>query len=95
MAEKPPDNIIRPSRFSSAAGGSGPRDPGMEARISALEAAVSEIRVDLKAIRLDLAEMKGKLSNVPTTFQLVFMQAGLILAIFPSAFGLLKLASLH
>jgi ABC-type phosphate transport system auxiliary subunit len=74
----------------------------MEPRLSALEAAVGEIKTDLKAIRtdltrllLDLAEMKGKLSNVPTTFQLVFMQAGLILAIFAGAFGLLKLASPH
>jgi hypothetical protein len=60
-----------------------------------LEAAVDEIRADVKAIRLDLAEIKGKLSNVPTTFQLVFMQAALILAIFAGAFGLLKLASPH
>jgi hypothetical protein len=60
-----------------------------------LEAAIDAIRADVRAIRLDLAEIKGKLSNVPTTFQLVFMQAALILAIFAGAFGLLKLAAPH
>ncbi len=64
-----------------------------------LEVTVDEIRTDLRAIRIDLAEIKGKLSNIPTTFQLVFMQAGLILAIFAGVFGLvfglLKLASSH
>jgi hypothetical protein len=46
-------------------------------------------------IRLDLAEIKGKLSNIPTTLQLVFMQAVLIITSFAGAFGLLKLASRH
>jgi hypothetical protein len=60
-----------------------------------LEAAVAEIRKELQAIRLDLAEIKGKLSNVPTTFQLVFMQSGLILAVFAAAFALLRFAPPH
>jgi hypothetical protein len=101
MAEKPPDNIIRPSRFSDASGGAGPRDPGVETRLAALETDVREIRLELQAIRVELAEIKGeirgKLSNLPTTFQLVFMQAGFILAAFAAAFGfafaLLKLAA--
>jgi hypothetical protein len=89
------DNIIGYGRFPPGAGGSGPHDPGTEVRVAALEAAFREIRADIRAIRLDLAEVKGKLSNVPTTFQLVFMQAALILAIFAGAFGLLNLSSLH
>jgi hypothetical protein len=72
-----------------------PKDPSMEARVSALETAVAEIGKELQAIRLDLAEIKGKLSNVPTTFQLVFMQAALILTIFAAAFALLRFASPH
>lgn len=103
MAEKSSDNIIRPSRFFSAAGGSGPRDPTVEARLAALETAIREMQQELQAIRVELAEIKGeirgKLSNLPTTFQLIFMQAGFILAAFAAAFGLafalLKLASPH
>ena len=61
--------------------------------------AVDEIRKDLQGIRLDLARIEGKISNLPTTFQLVFMQAGFVLAAFTAAFGLsfalLRLASSH
>ncbi len=95
MAGEARNNIIGHGRFPPGAGGSGPHDPGTEVRVAALEAAIGEIRADVRAIRLDLAEVKGKLSNVPTTFQLVFMQAALILAIFAGAFGLLKLSSLR
>ena len=91
------DNIIRPSQF--AAGGSGPSDPTVEGRLARLEVAVDEIRKELQAIRLDIARVDGKLSNLPTTFQLVFMQAGFILAAFAAAFGLslalLKLTAPH
>jgi len=80
-------------------GGSGRRNPGLETRVALLEAAIEEIRAELKAIRteisalrLDVAEMKGRLANIPTTFQLFYMQGGLILAIFAAAFGLLRLA---
>ena len=85
-----PDNVIRPSQFAPTSGGAGPSDPPLEARLAQLEANVDEIRKELQAIRIDLARMDGKLSNVPTVFQLLFMQAGLILAIFAAAFGLLK-----
>ena len=95
MVDEARDNVIGRGRFPPGAGGSGPNEPGVETRVAILEAAVNDIRRDLQAIRLDLAEMKGKLSNVPTTLQLVFMQAGLILTIFAAAFGLLKLSSIH
>jgi hypothetical protein len=67
----------------------------MEARVALLEGAVVEIRRELQAIRLDLAEIKGKLSNKPTTVQLVFMQAAVILTVFFGAFALLKFGSPH
>ena len=95
MADEARDNIIGYGRFPPGAGGSGPHDPVTEARFARLETAIDDIRADPRAIRLDLAEIKGKLSNMPTTFQLVFMQAALVLAIFAGAFGLLKLASPH
>ena len=87
--------MIRPSRFAPGAGGSGPDDPTVEIRLAALEAAAADIRRELREIRLDLAEIWGKLSNVPTTFQLVFMQSGLILAIFVAALAVLRLAPPH
>ena len=88
----PPDNVIGHDRFPRLPGGTGPDDPTLEARLARLEAAI-------EAIRLDLAEIKGKMSNMPTTFQLVFMQAAIILTVFAAAIGLslalLKFASGH
>ena len=89
--------------------GGSPRDQSMEARVSAvearlarLEAAVDEIRAELKAmraemtmLRLDVARIEGRLQNIPTTFQFVYMQGGFVLAIFAAAFALLRYAPLH
>jgi hypothetical protein len=89
--DSPPDDVVVRGRFP-AAGGSGPSDPTVEARLARLEVAVD-------AIRLDLAEIKGKMSNMPTTFQLVLMQAAIIVTVFAAAIGLslalLKFASGH
>jgi hypothetical protein len=95
MAQGPQSNIVNLGRLPPTAGGSGPDDPTVEGRLARLEAAADDIRKELQAIRIDLARLDGKLSNVPTSFQLLFMQAGLILAIFAAAFGLLKLAAPH
>jgi len=74
----------------------------VEARLARLKAAVDEIRTELKAIRADmaairqeLAEMRGRLSNLPTTFQLIYMQSGFVLAIFAAAFALLRYPPPH
>jgi len=82
------DNVIRPSQFMARAGGSGPDDPDLEARLARLEASVEDIRKEILAIRLDLAEIKGRLTNIPTTFQLVFMLATFTVATFVGATGL-------
>ena len=90
----------------AGSGGDFPKSPGLEARVSAVEArlarveaAIDELRKELIAIRMDLSEIKGRLANIPTTFQLVFMLAGFIVASFVGATGLslavLKLASPH
>jgi hypothetical protein len=60
-------------------------------RVKALEDDMREIKADLRRLALDVAEIKGRVSNLPTAVQLMFMQAGLIIAIFAGAFGLLKL----
>jgi hypothetical protein len=78
MAQTPhSDNVIRPSQFSPPTGGSGPSDPSVEARLARLEAGIDQIR-------LDLAEIKGKLSNMPTTVTLF----GLVITVFAAAFGM-------
>jgi hypothetical protein len=66
--------------------------------VAELEAAVTEIRTELKAIRddladlknvpLELAEIKGRLSNIPTSFQLVFILATFAVTSFVGATGL-------
>ncbi len=83
-------------------GGDYPQGPGVEARLTLLETAVAEIRIELKAIRgelaalrVDVAEMKGRLTNIPTTFQLIYMQTAFVLAIFAAAFTLLRFGAPH
>jgi len=82
------------------------RVSAVEARLARLEAAVDEIRAELKATRADMAamhqelaemrgEMRGRFSNLPTTFHLFYMQGGFVLAIFAAAFALLRYAPPH
>lgn len=59
-------------------GGGGGTFDGMNARVAALEADMKEVRSDLKAIRIDTAEIKGKLSNIPSTWQMIGVFGGLI-----------------
>lgn len=75
-----------------APSGGAPHDSEMEARISVLESDMKDIKADLRRIMLDIAEIKGHVSQVPTSVQLLFMQAGLIVRLFGAAFALLKLA---
>ncbi|MFM8701627.1 MAG: hypothetical protein ACKOC1_09560 [Hyphomicrobiales bacterium] len=69
-------------------GGSGPEDPMLEQRVARLEADVSEIKSSAKSIEVTLAEIKGKLSQLPTWLQLVAVVistwmagAGIVLAL--------------
>lgn len=50
----------------------------MEPRVAALENEMREVRSDLKAIRVDLSEIKGKISNMPSTWQMIGVFAALI-----------------
>lgn len=52
----------------------------------------AEMNRQLAVINGRFAGIEGRLTNLPTAMQLLFMQAGLILAIFVGAYGLLKLA---
>jgi hypothetical protein len=92
MAEESgPDNVRpfpHPGQFTGPPGGSGPNDPSVEARLARLEAGVD-------AIRLDLAEIKGKLSNLPTTVTLLGLVVAVLAAGFGMALAVAKLASGH
>lgn len=52
-------------------GDGGSHDSGMEARVTRLETDLRDLKSDVKGARLDLAEIKGRLSQMPTTFQLL------------------------
>jgi len=80
-------------------GGEFPKDPGLEARVAAVEArldrietATEELRKELQAFRVEFiefrAEIRGRLTNVPTTFQIAFMLATFTVATFIGATGL-------
>jgi len=64
------------------------RGAAVEARLARLETVVDEIRKELQAIRVDLARIEGRLTNLPTTFRLVFMLAAFTVATFVGATGL-------
>lgn len=67
-------------------GGGGDHTGGMDdtARIAKLEDAVT-------GIRIDLAEIKGKLSHMPTTWGLVLIVIGLIFTVMGGTLGIVKL----
>jgi hypothetical protein len=44
--------------------------PDLVARVKALETRISEIGVDVRAVIKDVAEIKGRIPQMPTTFQM-------------------------
>ena len=66
--------ILRfPSEGGGQSGGSGPEDPMLEARVARLEDDMKDVKASLKSIELSLAEIKGRMSSIPTSFQLMTM----------------------
>lgn len=55
-------------------GDDGSMPPDLDKRVAALEGKVDQVRVDL-------AEIKGRLSNMPTTFQLVSWFVGVAIGL--------------
>lgn len=51
---------------------------GFDERVSKLESDVKEIKADLKLIGKDVAELKGRASAMPTTWQLLTMVLAII-----------------
>lgn len=84
-------------RALKSGGGDGTFD-GMEARVTRLEQDMNEVKLDLKALRADtsdikikLSEISGKLSGMPSTWQIVGICAGLIALVIASSGGLVTI----
>jgi hypothetical protein len=69
-------------------GGGPSNSPNVEFRLARLENVVDNIQRDIQALREAVARIDGKISNLPTTFQLVFMLAAFTIATFIGATGL-------
>jgi hypothetical protein len=76
-------------RGGRVGGDNGDMPPDLESRVKALEARTSEIGADVKALMKDVAEVKGKISQMPTTFQMqawfVGVSMGLVALVFAVA----------
>lgn len=84
------DALGGPSRSAGLSGGGDDGTIGaMEQKVAILESDVKEIKADLKALIKDVAELKGKVSQLPTTLQMlgfvvvVVVAAGLVKHFFP------------
>jgi hypothetical protein len=71
---------------SLAPGGGGPHNPDME-----LEKRVTKLEEAVIAIRLDLAEIKGKLSHMPTTWSLLVIVIGIVFTVMGGTLGIVRL----
>ena len=78
-------------------GGAGGRSPlqsgdgggtsdGMEARVTSLEKRFDRFEAKLDSLIRDVAEVKGRVSAMPSTWQLV----GIILAVLGAAFAIIR-----
>jgi hypothetical protein len=70
-------------------GDNGDVPPDLETRVKTLEARTSEIGVDVRALMKGVAEIKGRISQMPTTFQMqawfVGASMGLVALVFAVA----------
>jgi hypothetical protein len=70
VGEETGDNKVVPIRPDTRTpSGSGPHDPGMEARVAKLEAHIEHIQSDLNEIKTDIREIKR---DARTDFRLLF-----------------------
>jgi hypothetical protein len=86
-------------------GGGGGHDGGMDdvlRRVAALEGDVKEVKAGLKALvdevhsnGVDLAEIKGRLANMPSTFQMLTWFVGVSIAMVGLTFTIARLMGSH
>jgi hypothetical protein len=72
-------------------GGGGDRFDPMEPRVKALEAGMARIEPKIDGLVKDVAEIKGRISAMPTTWQLL----GMILAIMGASFAIIRFGLAH
>jgi hypothetical protein len=82
-------STLRLLRGGRDGGDNGGMPPNLDARVKALESRTSEMSVDVKALIRDVSEIKGKISQMPTTFQMqawfVGVALGLVALVFTIA----------
>lgn len=80
-----PEKVVdlRPRLKSGDGGGT---FDNMEARVKKLEDDFKDIKGDLKSLLKDVAEIKGRVSAMPTTWQLI----GMVLAIMGATFAFIR-----
>ncbi len=62
----------------------------LERRVGSLETKVDRLVVDLTAVRVDLAELRGKVSQLPTVWTLVFANFGLAVTVAALVFAIAR-----
>lgn len=88
----------QPQQGGVAPGGSGPHDPGMEARVTRLEDQFTRIEALLKSIdervrklEIDAGELKGRIAGLPSTWAMIATVLGSQVALAGLLFAALKL----
>jgi DNA repair ATPase RecN len=67
----------------------------VEARLDRLEALMTELVADVKRLTVEVAELKGKISQQPTFWQLVFANVGTVLATSGLVFAVARATLAH
>ena len=62
----------------------------LERRVGSLEAKADQILVDLAGVRVELAELRGKVSQLPTDWMLVFANFGLAVTVSALVFAIAR-----
>lgn len=58
--------------------------------LNAILAHLVRIEEAQQKLRVEMAELRGRVSQIPTWWQMLTMIAGMVLAVFFSAYGLLR-----
>lgn len=72
-----------------------PHDGDMERRVASLETDLKEIKADLKALVKDAAEIKGRVSQIPTTFQVLTWFVAVAIGLTALVFTIAKTVASH
>lgn len=64
--------------------------PTLDARVKVLEDDVKDLKTDVKRLLTDTSEIKGRLTNMPTTFQLLSWFVGVAIALVALTFTIAR-----